>query len=110
MSIDIDTDTGTEWLPIITRWELQENEWKNVRFPLNKGSARDIPCDAVLHESVLWRLQHDSSYNPQNNHGGWLPPCLKYRSRICEVEPVPEADGQSDPDHQTYKIAKAAGQ
>ncbi|POR35033.1 Uncharacterized protein TPAR_04774 [Tolypocladium paradoxum] len=98
----------TEWFPLITRWELVGNVWVNVRFPLNKGDTRDVPTDAVLHESLLWRLHNDSSYQPSNNHGGVLPPCLKHKDRVAQVDPVIEAQGQSDPDHQTYVFAKAA--
>ncbi|KAI1106137.1 hypothetical protein F4804DRAFT_72453 [Jackrogersella minutella] len=83
-----------EWLPIITRWELDHarNEWLNIRFPLNGGSTRDIPHDVVLHESLLWRLQNDPSYRPRNNHGGSLPPCLN-----CDimVEPIDDDNGPS---------------
>ncbi|KAI1377391.1 hypothetical protein F4677DRAFT_56044 [Hypoxylon crocopeplum] len=97
-----------EWLPIITRWELEHarNEWVNVRFPLNAGSFRDIPEDAVLHESLVWRLQNDATYHPKNNHGGYLPPCLKHDGCIADVEPVLEIQEASDPDHQTYRFNK----
>lgn len=72
-----------EWLPFITRWELDgfnpdDKGWKNIRFPLNKAAARDIPRKAVLHVSLIERLK-DNSYFPTNNHGGNLPPCLKVR-------------------------------
>lgn len=70
-----------EFLPFITRWELDgvdpnDQGWKNIRFPLNKAAARDIPRKAVLHASLIDRLK-DYSYRPTNNHGGSLPPCLK---------------------------------
>ncbi|OTB05820.1 hypothetical protein M426DRAFT_72663 [Hypoxylon sp. CI-4A] len=80
-----------EWLPIITRWELDiTQQWKNVRFPLNAGSTRDIPKDAELHESLLWRLNNpSSSYRPKNNHGGLLLPdcrltCQRIRTLVYE--------------------------
>lgn len=95
-----------EWLPLITRWELENDEWVNIRFPLNKGATRDIPPDAVLHESLIWRLRNNSSYHPPNNHGGWLDPCLKLHGQAADVEPIVEVQGQSDPDHQTYTLAK----
>ncbi|KAI0379934.1 hypothetical protein F5Y04DRAFT_282404 [Hypomontagnella monticulosa] len=93
-----------EWFPFITRWELEHerNEWSNIRFPLNRGNTRDIPRDAVLHESLVWRLHNDPLYHPKNNHGGPLPPCLKHEGRPTEVE----ADEIFDPDHQTYKFKK----
>ncbi|OAA45084.1 hypothetical protein ISF_09612 [Cordyceps fumosorosea ARSEF 2679] len=73
-----------EWLPFITRWELDgvdpdDKGWKNMRFPLNKAAARDIPRKAVLHASLIERLK-DKTYFPSNNHGGSLPPCLKTRA------------------------------
>ncbi|KAH9908410.1 hypothetical protein F4778DRAFT_795832 [Xylariomycetidae sp. FL2044] len=96
-----------EWLPFITRWELKGNEWVNVRFPLNGGSARDIPPDAVLHASLLWRLREDPSYHPRNNHGDDLPPCLKHQGRVAEFEPLFQGAGSLvDPDHRTYRFAK----
>ncbi|KAI1179886.1 hypothetical protein F4777DRAFT_574712 [Nemania sp. FL0916] len=81
-----------EVYPFITRWELEKNIWKNIRFPLNSGNARDIPRDAVLHESLIWRLQNDPNYCPGNNHGGRLPPCLKHKGVMA---PVKELDGSS---------------
>ncbi|KAI1765535.1 hypothetical protein GGR53DRAFT_465187 [Hypoxylon sp. FL1150] len=95
-----------EWLPLITRWELENNEWRNVRFPLNGGATRDIPPDAVLHESLLWRLRNNSSYHPPNNHGSTLPPCLKIHGQVADVDPIMEIQEQADPDHQTYTLRK----
>ncbi|XXH00293.1 hypothetical protein Hte_006635 [Hypoxylon texense] len=96
-----------EWLPLITRWELENNEWRNVRFPLNKGATRDIPPDAVLHESLLWRLRNNPYYHPPNNHGGILPPCLKIHGKVVDVDPIMEVQEQADPDHQTYTLKKS---
>ncbi|KAI1449741.1 hypothetical protein F5Y02DRAFT_427729 [Annulohypoxylon stygium] len=81
-----------EWIPLITRWELdhERNEWLNVRFPLNKGSTRDIPHDVVLHESLLWRLKNDPTYRPKNNHGGSLPPCLKHDIQVELIDEQPQ--------------------
>ncbi|KAH6886176.1 hypothetical protein B0T10DRAFT_607904 [Thelonectria olida] len=82
-----------EWLPLITRWELDgvdpdDKGWKNIRFPLNKAAARDIPRKAVLHASLIERLK-DKSYLPTNNHGGNLPPCLKVEDGPgkCKITP-----------------------
>jgi hypothetical protein len=76
-----------EYLPFIKRWELNEKKlWELKRFPLNKGASRDIPADAVLHQSVLWRLKHVASYKPQNNNGDGTGLCLA---------PVGPADGVS---------------
>ncbi|ROT36142.1 hypothetical protein SODALDRAFT_283328 [Sodiomyces alkalinus F11] len=107
VSLRLCTLLGLEWLPTITRWELENNEWVNVRFPLNKGHARDIPTDAVLHESLIWRLKNDPAYGPLNNHGGRLPPCLKNKDCVSEFEPALDIKGQSDPDHQVYQFASA---
>ncbi|SPN98665.1 uncharacterized protein DNG_01710 [Cephalotrichum gorgonifer] len=95
-----------EWYPFITRWELEDNEWVNVRFPLNSGATRDIPPDAVLHASLLHRLENDAAYLPQNNHGGYLPPCLKHKGVIPEVQVVGGADVDPDPDHWTYAFKR----
>lgn len=78
-----------------------------MRFPLNKGAARDIPPDAVLHESLIWRLRNNASYHPPNNHGGFLPPCLKIHGNAADVDPIIETEQQADPDHQTYTLKKS---
>ncbi|RYC60927.1 hypothetical protein CHU98_g5282 [Xylaria longipes] len=101
-----------EALPI-TRWELEKNVWKRVRFLPNKGAARDIPRDAVLHESLIWRLRNDPTYCPVNNHGDILPPCLKHNGDVAPVTEVKSgasnqgtvgitSQAAQDPDHQTY--------
>ncbi|KAI1152611.1 hypothetical protein F4825DRAFT_305184 [Nemania diffusa] len=105
-----------EVLPTITRWELEKNIWVHTRFPLNNGSARDIPHDAVLHESLIWRLRNDINYCPTNNHGGRLPPCLKHKGTVAAVKEIDETISQAafgitsqvppDPDHQTYVFAQ----
>ncbi|KAF6823767.1 sporulation associated protein [Colletotrichum plurivorum] len=97
-----------EWLPIITRWELEDSGWKNVRFPLNGGATRDIPRDAVLHDSLIWRLENDKTYCPGNNHGGRLPPCLKHNESIAEYQTAAGPDVDEDPGHKTWKISTAA--
>ncbi|GJC91325.1 sporulation associated protein [Colletotrichum higginsianum] len=98
----------TEWLPFITRWELEDKGWQNVRFPLNKGHTRDIPKDAVLHESLLWRLKNDPTYCPGNNHGGRLPPCLKHKDAVAECEPATDAEAEETLEHKIYKIVRSA--
>jgi hypothetical protein len=97
--------TVAEWFPFTTRWELEGNEWASVRFPLNKGAPRDIPPDAVLHESLLWRLKNDGRYHPLNNHGGNSAPCLKHLGKVAEVVPVVD-ERCNDEDHRTYRFAK----
>lgn len=98
-----DIDTAAEILPIITRWELDDirNQWVKIRFPLNRGSYRDIPRDAVLHKSLVDRLHSIPSYCPGNNHGGRLEPCLKYKDVVPDFQPVVEAK-VAGPDDQTY--------
>ncbi|KAI1843276.1 hypothetical protein JX265_012151 [Neoarthrinium moseri] len=94
-----------EFLPIIKRWEIEKDQWVNVRFPLNKGATRDIPKTAVLHESLIWRLRNEAScYHPPNNHGGWGSPCLKPDSGPVDFELLD--DGLDNPHHKTYKIRK----
>ncbi|KAG8158242.1 hypothetical protein KVR01_012003 [Diaporthe batatas] len=97
-----------EWLPIIKRWELELHGWENVRFPLNKGNTRDIPKDAVLHESLLWRLLNDDKYCPRNNHGGRELPCLKHKNNVAECLPMNEHEHTPDCDHKTFIIKKSA--
>ncbi|KAK4442290.1 hypothetical protein QBC34DRAFT_453190 [Podospora aff. communis PSN243] len=94
-----------EWFPFTTRWELEGNIWVNVRFPLNKGAPRDIPPDAVLHESLLWRLRNDARYHPLNNHGGKSAPCLKHQNKVPEMVVIEDERGD-DADHRTYRFAK----
>ncbi|KAK1761590.1 hypothetical protein QBC47DRAFT_356656 [Echria macrotheca] len=95
-----------EWFPLITRWELEGNEWVNVRFPLNGGATRDIPDDAVLHDSLVWRLRNDARYHPVNNHGGRSAPCLKHQNKVAEFE-VAAGVAEEDQDHQTFTFSKA---
>jgi len=72
-----------EWLPI-PRWELQMKkgssayEWAYITWPFNRGSARDIPDGALLHDSLLKRLTSPkhSDYHPSNNRGDSSSPCL----------------------------------
>ncbi|KAI0911395.1 hypothetical protein F4823DRAFT_586321 [Ustulina deusta] len=100
-----------EVLPIITRWELEKNIWVHVRFPLNNGAPRDIPPDAVLHESLIWRLKNDPSYSPKNNNGGHSPSCLKHKGAVAAFNELDESSSgittqaAPDPDHRTYVFA-----
>ncbi|KAK5652308.1 hypothetical protein OQA88_10657 [Cercophora sp. LCS_1] len=92
-----------EWFPFIKRWELNGRDWELVGpLPLNGGSPRDIPADATLHESLIWRLRNDSSYQPQNNHGGDSSPCL---GRETEFEDLQKDTWRG---HNIYKL-KARG-
>ena len=105
------TRDQSEFLPIITRWEIENNQWTHVRFPLNAGSSRDIPRDAVIHQSLKWRLENVSHYSPPNNHGGWLPPCLKHKGIIPQFSPtIKLADhvghAEDAHGHRTYSFPK----
>ena len=77
------TNVPPEMLPGIPRWELNDkakNEadkgWESWRFTPNFGSYRDIPRRAVLHDSLVKRLNAEGlRYRPKNNHGHGKP-CL----------------------------------
>lgn len=54
-----------EYLPF-RRLDLQDGEWKPIRWPLPCGEVRDIPRNARVHGSVIRRMQLDESYRPGN--------------------------------------------
>ncbi|KAI9146727.1 hypothetical protein HJFPF1_13545 [Paramyrothecium foliicola] len=91
-----------EYLPIISRWELVGNKWIKVRFPLNKGSYRDIPRDALLHESLVYRLRNVDWYSPGNNHGGSLEPCLKHKDVVADFKLLADSSDHDDQGHRVY--------
>jgi hypothetical protein len=95
------TDRTSEYLPIIKRWELEPEGWRNVRFPLNKGATRDIPPNAVIHESLLWRLYNDASYIPGNNHGGSTALCLPKKDVTAAFQKIQDDEGK-DLDYEAY--------
>ena len=80
-----------------------KNTWVDVLYPPNRGNARDIPRDAVLHESVLWRLEHDKSYLPKNNHGLGEAPCLRNLEDRTKLEKMTVAQ-EKGLDHETFKF------
>ncbi|KAI1803235.1 hypothetical protein F4811DRAFT_572288 [Daldinia bambusicola] len=65
-----------EWLPFLARWEIGQDKFYYERIWPNRGRTRDIPADAVFHDSVRWRLEHIPSYRPQNNLGDGTTACL----------------------------------
>ncbi|OTB11214.1 hypothetical protein K445DRAFT_370439 [Daldinia sp. EC12] len=65
-----------EWLPFLARWEIGQDKFYYERIWPNRGRTRDIPADAVFHDSVRWRLEKVPSYRPQNNLGDGTPACL----------------------------------
>jgi len=55
-----------EYLPF-RRMDLQEDgSWKSITWPLPKGEVRDVPDDAVVHNSVIKRMEADPNYRPGN--------------------------------------------
>lgn len=63
-----------------------------------------ISTDAVLHDSLIYRLKNVSSYSPGNNHGGSLPPCLKNNGIIPDFNPVIEPKRATSAGHTTYEF------
>ncbi|KAJ5157388.1 uncharacterized protein N7482_008488 [Penicillium canariense] len=96
-----------EILPFITRWELMGNEWKKVRFPLNRGSYRDIPRDAKLHDSLKHRLENDKEYIPGNNHGDQTEPCFRRKDgQLTDLHLAkPKKNQELDKKHQIWTFA-----
>ena len=92
-----------EWLPFINRWELVKNKWVDIRFLPNRGAIRDIPDDAILYESLVWRLENDPTYQPKNNHGGDNSPCLQRKGQSVEFIEPPDSMA-SGLDHKVYKF------
>src|SRR5436309_1194210 len=55
-----------EYLPF-RRMDLQEDgSWEAITWPLPKGEVRDIPDDAIIHSSVIKRMEADPNYRPGN--------------------------------------------
>nr|POE79514.1 uncharacterized protein CFP56_07579 [Quercus suber] len=55
-----------EWLPL-RRMDLQPGgDWAPISWPLPRGETRDMPNDAIIHGSVIKRMQVDSNYRPGN--------------------------------------------
>ncbi|CAI6341752.1 unnamed protein product [Periconia digitata] len=55
-----------EYLPF-RRMDLQDDgSWKAIVWPLPKGEVRDIPEDAIIHRSVIKRMEADPNYRPGN--------------------------------------------
>ncbi|KAI9695136.1 MAG: hypothetical protein M1820_008904 [Bogoriella megaspora] len=55
-----------EYLPF-RRMDLQaDGSWKSINWPLPMGEVRDIPDDALIHGSVIKRMQTDPKYRPGN--------------------------------------------
>ncbi|KAI9888687.1 MAG: hypothetical protein M1814_006543 [Vezdaea aestivalis] len=55
-----------EYLPF-RRMDLQpDGSWSPIRWPLPRGEPRDVPSDAVLHNSVIKRMKANANYRPGN--------------------------------------------
>ncbi|KAB8343052.1 hypothetical protein FH972_022646 [Carpinus fangiana] len=55
-----------EYLPF-RRMDLRpDGTWAPIRWPLPCGETRDIPLHAVVHNSVLKRMEADEDYRPGN--------------------------------------------
>jgi len=55
-----------EYLPF-RRMDLQEDgTWESITWPLPKGEVRDMPDDAMIHSSVIRRMEADENYRPGN--------------------------------------------
>ncbi|KAB8342812.1 hypothetical protein FH972_022410 [Carpinus fangiana] len=94
-----------ECLPL-ARFELVKGLWVTQRTP-NRLSTRDVPKSALLHQSVLWRLTHETGkYKPKNNHGDDVDstPCI-VPENFVKCRPS-KKDLESDPDgfHVLYTL------
>ncbi|KAK5685744.1 hypothetical protein LTR17_026966 [Elasticomyces elasticus] len=55
-----------EYLPF-RRMDLQpDGSWKPINWPLPRGEVRDMPPNALIHMSVIHRMQADPMYRPGN--------------------------------------------
>ena len=77
------------------RMDLKNNRWRAIRLPLPMGDTRDIPDEAVIHGSVIQRLQGNEHYRPQNLIlGGGIELRMGRRAQfdISKWELVPETE------------------
>lgn len=55
-----------EHLPF-RRMDLQsDGSWKPISWPLPRGETRDIPANAIVHSSVIRRMEVNERYRPGN--------------------------------------------
>ncbi|MCJ1330491.1 hypothetical protein MMC10_007175 [Thelotrema lepadinum] len=58
--------TLMEHLPF-RRMDLQKDgSWKSINWPLPMGEVRDIPENAIIHNSAVRRMEADEKYRPGN--------------------------------------------
>jgi hypothetical protein len=116
-----------EYLPIRRmelKWDPNQLKyiWDNTSRSWNRGSARDIPEGALLHDSLLKRLRSDkhsiqgqgpSQYRPSNNRGEGgndRQPCLVATKFVLEEKdegvPSKSPNGFDEPSgiHNIYKL------
>lgn len=110
---EIDT-LKPEYLPLILRYELDSHgRWVTRRWTPNKGSPRDIPKGAVLHQSLIDRISNPLlNYRPRNNHGDNTSLCLLDDkglsvAQFVEIREPGKTDGirafkEEDRLHRTY--------
>ncbi|KAF2087528.1 hypothetical protein K490DRAFT_23539, partial [Saccharata proteae CBS 121410] len=55
-----------EYFPFRRMDLCPDGSWKCISWPLPKGEPRDVPDDAVIHNSVLRRIEGDETYRPGN--------------------------------------------
>jgi len=49
------------------RMDLQDDgSWKSISWPLPCGEVRDMPDDAIIHNSVFRRMNAEPSFRPGN--------------------------------------------
>ena len=55
-----------EYLPF-RRMDMQpDGSWKPINWPLPRGETRDMPNNALVHRSVIRRMEADRTYRPGN--------------------------------------------
>ncbi|KAK0715936.1 hypothetical protein B0H67DRAFT_635071 [Lasiosphaeris hirsuta] len=55
-----------EWLPCCRMDLRADGKWVPKRWPPSRGEARDIPDEAKVHGSVIYRMQINPGYRPHN--------------------------------------------
>ena len=91
-----------EYLPFRRMDLKKDGSWIAIRWPLPGGETRDIPSDAKIHNSVIKRMQQDSSYRPGNlivGGGGRGVRVAPNKYGIGEWDPL---DHEGDPVRGTY--------
>lgn len=69
----------TEWIPLFSRRELEDDKWVARRIPPNGGDPRDLPSGALIHPTAHLRELEDPNYRPKN---------MNYRSAVGPGQPT----------------------